>query len=90
MKQPSAFIPVAMSGAALLLVVAYAAVFGVHRLPDDGVVNICFQILLGAQLPVILFLVVRFLRRAPKETILVLAYQMAAAVAAFVMHAFLS
>jgi hypothetical protein len=84
MKQPSAFVPVAMSLAALAIVVGHAAIFGVTPPPGSAPLTRIFQLLMTAQLPVVLFLVVTRLRRDPMPTARILALQAAAALAALV------
>src|SRR5438477_5637618 len=55
MKHPSAFVPVAMSAAALLVV---AVAVGTHHAvpePDEGTAAHLWQLLMGLQLPVVLW-----------------------------------
>ena len=84
MKQPSAFAPAAMSLAALAVVVGHAAIFGITPPPGSAPLTRIFQILMAAQLPVVLFLAVTRLRRNPMPTARILAVQAAAALAALV------
>lgn len=51
LKRPSAFLPVAMSVAALVLV--SVAVFGVVREADEGATAHLWQLLVAGQLPVV-------------------------------------
>lgn len=88
MKRPSAFLPVAMSLGALA-VVAAAAIYGfahgahgIIRQADEGLAAHLWQILVGGQLPVLLFFAVKWLPRAPRQTLCVLALQAAAVLAA--------
>ena len=82
LKRPSAFLPVAMSFAALATVLGYAAMFGVARQTDEGAAARLWQLLMAAQLPVVLFFAVRWLPAAPRQALVVLAVQIAAALAA--------
>lgn len=82
MKQPSAFVPVAMSLAALAIVVGHAAIFGITSPSGSALLTRTFQVLMAAQLPVVLFLAVTRFRRDPRPTARVLAVQAAAALAA--------
>ena len=82
LKRPSAFLPVAMSTAALAIVLGYAAMFGVARQADEGAAAHLWQLLMAAQLPVVLFFAVRWLPAAPRQALTVLAVQIAAALAA--------
>lgn len=87
LKHPSAFVPIAMSLGALG-VLACAAIYGVlHgaggiiRQPDEGTAAHLWQLLMAGQLPVLLFFAVKWLPRAPKQTLYVLALQAGAALA---------
>jgi len=81
-KRPSALIPVAMSLAALALVIAYALMFGTARQPDEGAAAHLWQLLLAGQLPLIGFFAIRWLPSEPKKAVLVLLLQLTAALAA--------
>ncbi len=83
-KHPSAFLPVAMSAAALAIVIGYAAMFGVARQADEGAAAHLWQLLMAAQMPLVLFFAVRWLPAAPRQALPVLAVQAAAALAAMV------
>ena len=82
MKRPSAFLPLAMSLAALAVVVGAVAIFGVVHEADEGAAAHIFQLLIGAQIPVVAFFAIRYLPRAPREALFVLAMQAGAALAA--------
>ena len=90
MKHPSAYVPVAMSLSALALVIGHALVFGVALQPDDAPLSRLFEILMTAQLPVVLFFAITRLRREPKPTLRILAVQAAAALAALTADFFLA
>jgi hypothetical protein len=90
MKQPSALIPLAMSLAALALVLVHAARFGIVHEADEGTSAHLFQILMAAQVPVVAFFAVKWLPRAPVQTLQVLALQAGAAIAAFAAVFFLT
>ena len=83
-KRPSAFVPIAMSIAALAIVLAsIAATSGVVvRHADEGATAHIWQLLMAGQVPLLVFFVIRWLPRAPRPTTLVLALQIAAALAA--------
>ena len=70
MKQPSGFLPVAMSLAALAVVLVHVAMFGAAREADEGSAAHIFQILLIAQLPIVAFFAVKRLPRAPSQALL--------------------
>jgi len=87
LKHPSAFLPLAMSLAAIG-VLCGAAVYGVlhggHgiiRQPDEGTAAHLWQLLMAGQLPVLLFFAIKWLPRAPKQTLYVIALQAGAALA---------
>ncbi len=82
MKRPSAFLPVAMSFTALATVLGHVAMFGVVREADEGSAAHIFQLLLVAQLPIVAFFAIKWLPRAPRQALYVLALQAAAGVAA--------
>jgi hypothetical protein len=87
-KKPSAFLPLAMSlGALSLLGGAY--VFGLAtghgglvREPDEGAIAHLWQLLMAGQLPVLAFFAIKWLPRAPRQTLYVLAMQVGAVLAA--------
>jgi len=81
-RQPSAFIPIAMSLAALVTVLYYAARFGTAPQPDEGAAAHIWQLLMAGQLPVVAFYAVKWLPRAPRTALQVLALQACAALAA--------
>ncbi len=82
LKHPSAFIPLAMSLAALALVLGHIATAGVAREADEGTAAHLWQLLMAGQVPVILFFAMTWLPRRPRQAGLVLALQVAAWVAA--------
>jgi hypothetical protein len=82
-RQPSAFVPLAMSLGALAIVLGHAAVYGIAHEADEGAAAHLFQILMVAQVPVVAFFAVRWLPRAPRQALRVLGLQAGAALAAF-------
>jgi hypothetical protein len=82
-RKPSAWIPIAMSAAALALVLGYLAIYGIHhRGGDEGATAHTWQLLMAGQVPVIAYFVFRWLPRAPRQAAPVLLLQVVAAVAA--------
>jgi hypothetical protein len=81
-KKPSALLPLAMSLAALTLVLGHAAIFGVVHEADEGSASHVFQILMAAQLPIVVYFILKWLPRQPRESLLVLALQAGAWLAA--------
>lgn len=72
-KQPSAFLPVAMSFAALAVVLGHVAMVGVAREADEGAAAHIWQILMAAQIPVMAFFAIKWLPRTPRQALQVLA-----------------
>ncbi len=89
MKQPSAFLPLAMSLTALAMVLGYVARYGVARQADEGAVAHLWQILMAGQMPIVAFFAIKWLPRAPRQTLYVLAQQAGAAFASFALVFFL-
>ncbi len=81
-KQPSAFLPVTMSLGALATLVIHLALFGTAREADEGTAAHIWQLLMGTQLPIIAYFALRWLPRAPKQALQILALQVSAALAA--------
>jgi hypothetical protein len=90
LKQPSAFLPLAMSLAALAMVLGHAAVYGVVHEADEGAAAHIFQLLMVAQIPVVAFFAIKWLPQAPKQALPVLALQAGAGIAAFTAVFFLT
>jgi DNA-binding CsgD family transcriptional regulator len=82
MKNPSAFLPPAMSFAALATVLVHIAIFGVARQADEGAAAHIWQILMAAQLPIMAFFTIKWVPRTPINALAVLALQGGAALAA--------
>jgi hypothetical protein len=83
LRQPSGFLPIAMSLAALALVLGHAAKYGIVHEADEGTPAHLFQILMAGQAPIIGFFALKWLPRDARRTLAVLALQAAAALAAF-------
>jgi hypothetical protein len=81
LKQPSAFLPVAMSLTALTIVLIHIAIFGHAREADEGAAAHLWQILMAGQMPILAFFAIKWLPRAPKQTLCVLALQAGAVLA---------
>ena len=88
-RKPSAFLPMAMSLTALAVLFvsfAYVIAHGGHwppeREPDEGATAHIWQLLMGGQLPVLAFFAIKWLPKAPKQTLYVLAIQVGAALSA--------
>lgn len=81
-KQPSAFLPIAMSLVAVATVLLHVAVYGTAREADEGTAAHLLQLLLIAEVPIVAFFAIKWLPQIPRQTLLVLALQVSAAVAA--------
>jgi hypothetical protein len=81
MKLPSAFLPVAMSLTALALLLGDIAIFGVVHETDEGAVAHLWQLLMAGQAPLVAVFAIKWLPRAPRQTLHVLALQAGAALA---------
>jgi len=74
-KQPSAWMPLAMSLAALGFLLVYVALFGIIHNKDEGAPAHIFQLIMLAQLPIAACFAIRWLPKLPKQSLLVLALQ---------------
>ena len=81
-RQPSAFMPIAMSIAALVMVLYHIARFGIAPQADEGAAAHIWQLLMAGQVPVVAFYALKWLPRAPRTALQVLAVQVGAALAA--------
>ena len=81
MKQPSAFLPIAMSTAALALVLGHIAIFGIVHEADEGTPAHVWQLLMAGQLPMVAYFALRWLPQAPGQALRAL-LQVVAAMAA--------
>jgi hypothetical protein len=91
MKQPSAYLPIGMSAAILVMFGVITLVSGVPKPePDEGAAAHIFQLLMVWQVPFILFFAFRWLLGSVKPALLVLLLQVTAAIAAlapvFLLH----
>jgi cell division protein FtsW (lipid II flippase) len=80
-KRPSAFLPVAMSLAALV-VVGTVAVTGVPHETDEGTRAHLFQLLMAVQAPIVVFFAVTWVPRRPRPALWILLVQVVVALAA--------
>lgn len=82
LKQPSAWIPIVMSLAILTMVLGIITISGVVYHEDEGTAAHIFQIWLVLEVFMIAFFAIKWLPRAPRQALSVLALQIAAALAA--------
>ncbi len=81
-KRPSAWLPIAMSLAILVMVIATIGVSGAARQADEGAQAHIFQIWLVVELVVVAAFAVAWVPRRPRQALFVLAIQMLTALAA--------
>lgn len=81
LRQPTAFLPLTMSLTALALVLSHIAIFGTAREADEGTTAHLWQILMAGQLPILAFFAIKWLPRAPRQTLCVLGLQAGAVLA---------
>lgn len=90
LKRPSAFLPLAMSFAALTTVLVHLTLFGVARQADEGTAAHIWQLLLAGQAPIMAFFAIRWLPQTPRQALPILALQVGAVLAAmapvFLLH----
>ena len=90
LKHPSAFLPVAMSFGALAAVLMFVALHGTAPQADEGAAAHIWQLLMAAQVPIVLFFAVKWLPRSPRQALPILGLQTGAALAAmapvFLLH----
>jgi hypothetical protein len=89
-RQPSALVPMSMALTALAVVMIHIAVYGAAREADEGPTAHIWQLLMVAQLPALFVFGIRWLPKAPKQAMGVLAVLVAAILAAmapvFIFH----
>ncbi len=90
LKHPSGFLPVVMSLAALAAVLVFLALHGPAPQPDEGAAAHIWQLLMGGQVPIAVFFAIKWVPKAPRQAVPILALQVAAALAAmapvFLLH----
>jgi hypothetical protein len=82
LRKPSAYLPVAMSFAALATVLAQLLIHGVVREGDEGAAAHIFQLLIVGEVPIVGFFVIKWLPRVGLQALPVLSLQMGAVLAA--------
>ena len=81
-KKPSAFLPIAMSLAALTIVLVHITFVGIAREADEGAAAHMWQLLMAGQAPIMAFFAIKWLPQIPRGALVVMAVQIAAALAA--------
>jgi len=80
LKQPSAFLPLLMSLAAMATVGVALSIYGLHgvRQPDEGTAAHLWQLLMAGQFPIVAFFAIKWLPRAPRDAWAILMLQLLA------------
>ncbi len=90
LKHPSAFLPLAMSLGALAAVLVHIILHGTAPQADEGAAAHIWQLLMAAQIPVVLFFAIKWVPPSPRQAVPILALQIVAALAAaapvFLLH----
>jgi hypothetical protein len=81
-RKPSAFVPIAMSLAALAVLLGSISMSGVVHETDEGAIAHIWQLLMAGQLPILTYFVIKWLPRIPRQALYVLALQIGAALVA--------
>jgi hypothetical protein len=82
LRRPSAFLPVIMSLGALTTVLTFLLLHGPAPQADEGAAAHIWQILMAAQIPIVLFFAFKWLPQSPRQAWPVIALQLGAAFAA--------
>jgi hypothetical protein len=78
LKRPSAYLPLAMSLVAVILLAVQGLRFGLVRGADEGATAHLWQLLMAGQLPIIAFFVFKWSRRNPTVALSILGLQVLA------------
>lgn len=78
-RRPSAFVPLALSLAALGLILGFVATFGIIRREGEGAAARVFQLLMLVQVLAITFFAIRWVPAAPRQALPILLLQLLAA-----------
>jgi hypothetical protein len=90
LKQPSAYLSLAMALAALALVLGHFAMYGNLHEVDEGTPAHLFQLLMVAQVPFVGYFAIKWLPQSPTQALQVLALWGAVVIAAFASVYFLT
>jgi hypothetical protein len=83
LKEPSAYLSLAMASACLALVLGHFAMYGNLHEVDEGTPAHLFQLLMVAQVPIVGYFAIKWLPRSPSQALQVLAMWAAVVIAAF-------
>lgn len=79
LRRPSAYLPLCLSLAALGVVLAYLVVNGPAPQADEGAAAHIWQLLMAAQVPIIVYFAVKWLPQSPRQGAVALALQLGGA-----------
>jgi len=82
LRNPTVFLPLAMSLLALGMVLVHFTIFGIVKETDEGTAAHIFQLLMVGQFPIVAFLAFRWFAIAPRQTFFFIVFQVVAALAA--------
>ena len=82
LKHPSAFLPIAMSLVAFSMVWIFVALNGTAPQEDEGTAAHLWQLMMAAQLPIILYFAATRVAQSPRYSLPILALQLVAVVGA--------
>ena len=83
LKEPSAYLSLALALSCLALVLGHFAVYGNLHEVDEGAAAHIFQILMVAQVPIVGYFAIKWLPQSPTHALQVLAIWAAVVIAAF-------
>ena len=81
LRQPTGYLPLAMSVGALAMIAWFVAVHGVVHQPDEGAQAHLWQLLVAGQVPLVAYFAFRWLPTAMRPALVVLVLQVAAVTA---------
>ena len=81
-KQPSALLPITLSLIALAMVLIHFGLYGITSEADEGTPAHIFQLLMLAQVPIVIYFAFKWIPQRPAWAIRILAFQVVAGLAA--------
>ena len=82
LKRPSAWLPIAMSALALVVVLGHIGIYGAARETEEGTAAHIWQLMMTIQIPIVAYFAIRWLPDDSKQAVRVLMLQVGAALAA--------
>ncbi len=81
-KQPAAWLPIAISLAMLTFILSYIAIFGIVYHEDEGTPAHLFQLWLVLEVLMVAFFAIKRLLREPRQALIILVIQIVAVLVA--------